>query len=166
MTQPSGRFITDLNGMVSMKSSQKFTSVQLQPPSGQETVHLNIAPPSMRGVILIWSLSVHSSNTTPARSSHQFMSCYIGCPISTRPLPAKTKVTHLIACPQRFGRFPLILLIPLYNGLRKLLMLEIEGLYTYETSQPTNACILFSFSTGARSKAYHDVNNESLQRKL
>lgn len=45
-------------------------------------------------------------------------------------------------------------------------MLEIGGVYTYETSQPTNAYILFSFSTGARGKAYHDLNNENLQRKL
>lgn len=166
MTPSNGRFITDLNRIVSMKSSQEFTSLQLQPLPGQETVHLNIVPPSVRGAILIWGLSVHSSNTIPARSSHQFMSHYIGCPTNTQPPPAKTKVTHLMACPQRFTRFPLILLIPLYNGLRTLLMLEIEVLYTYETSQPTNACILFSFSTGARSRAYHDVNNESPQRKL
>lgn len=45
-------------------------------------------------------------------------------------------------------------------------MLETEGICTYEISQPPNAYILFSFSTGARSKAYHDLNNESLQRKL
>lgn len=45
-------------------------------------------------------------------------------------------------------------------------MLETEGIDTYESSQPTNACISFSFSTGAGSKAYHDLNNENLQKKL
>lgn len=45
-------------------------------------------------------------------------------------------------------------------------MLETEGIDTYESSQTTNACSLFPFSADANSKAYHDLSNESLEKKL
>lgn len=83
MTQPRGGFSTHLNGTGSMKPSYKISSVQLQPLSGQETMHLNILLPSVRVVVLIWGLPVHTSNTTAARNSHWFMSHYNGCPINT-----------------------------------------------------------------------------------
>lgn len=41
-------------------------------------------------------------------------------------------------------------------------MLEIEGICTYESSQPTSTYILFPFSTGSTNKSYHDLNKESL----
>lgn len=129
-------------------------------------MHLNILLPSVRVVVLIWGLPVHTSNTITARNSHWFMSHYNGCLINTHKKNPQTKPTYLFACPQSFTAFPLLLYISLYNVSSTLLMLETEGIYTYEISQPPNAYILFSFSTGARSKAYHDLNNESLQRKL
>lgn len=45
------------------------------------------------------------------------------------------------ACPQKFTGFPLMFHVLLYNVSSTLLMLEIEAIDTYESSQPTNAYI-------------------------
>lgn len=154
------------NGIHETKLENHFSTALAYLCLGKK--HL-IVPLSMKAVILIWGLSVHTSNTITARNSHWFLSHYIGCSINI-PLPKKNpnqnnKPTHLIACSQSFTGFPLILYIPLYNVSSILLMLEIEGIYTYESSQPTTAYILFSFSISAGRKVYCDLNNESLQRK-
>lgn len=76
------------------------------------------------------------------------------------------KQIYLIAFSESFTGFPLSCTYHYIKSLALQLMLEIECIYPYESSQLTNVCISFSLSTGAKSKAYHDLNNENLQRKL